>query len=348
MHLLAHAQRILSTLALTLTLGACVMSGTHNSPQLVTTPAASLRGVNLGNALEAPNEGEWDVTLQEDYFQQIHDAGFSLVRIPVRWSAHAAEAAPYAVDSQFLARVDWAVEQAIARGMVAVVDIHHYDGLIRSPAGQRARFLALWRQLAAHYADYPDGLWLEVLNEPNGALGGRAWNALALEAIAAIRETNPTRTIVVGGGEWNSVTGLLNLKLPAEDRHIVATFHYYQPFAFTHQGAEWVDGSQRWLGTRWRGSASEQATLRGDLDAAAAWAQREGRPLLLGEFGAYRRADEDSRKRWTAFVAREAEVRGISWAYWEFCAGFGIYDPNTGVWREGLRDALIPPAAATP
>ena len=46
------------------------------------------RGVNLGNALEAPVEGEWGVVLQEEYFDLIADQGFDSVRIPIRWSAH--------------------------------------------------------------------------------------------------------------------------------------------------------------------------------------------------------------------------------------------------------------------
>ena len=45
------------------------------------------RGVNLGNALEAPVEGEWGVTLREEYFRLIREAGFDAVRIPIRWSA---------------------------------------------------------------------------------------------------------------------------------------------------------------------------------------------------------------------------------------------------------------------
>ena len=40
------------------------------------------RGVNLGNALEAPREGEWGVTLQEAYFDLIQQAGFTSVRVP--------------------------------------------------------------------------------------------------------------------------------------------------------------------------------------------------------------------------------------------------------------------------
>src|SRR5262245_51928059 len=47
------------------------------------------RGINLGNALEAPKEGEWGVKLKAEYFKTIKDAGFATVRLPVRWSNHA-------------------------------------------------------------------------------------------------------------------------------------------------------------------------------------------------------------------------------------------------------------------
>jgi endoglucanase len=50
----------------------------------------------------------------------------------------------------------------------------------------------------------------------------------------------------------------------------------------------------------------------------------------------------NSRARWTQFVVREAERLGFSWAYWEFCAGFGAYDPKTDTWREALKSALVP------
>ena len=73
------------------------------------------RGINLGNALDAPKEGEWGVTLKEQYFQLIKDAGFNSVRIPVRWSAHALSEEPYTIDSSFFKRVDWAVENALSR-----------------------------------------------------------------------------------------------------------------------------------------------------------------------------------------------------------------------------------------
>jgi endoglucanase len=78
------------------------------------------------------------------------------------------------------------------------------------------------------------------------------------------------------------------------------------------------------------------------LDWAAMWGEASNRPIYLGEFGAYGKADVQSRALWTAFVARQAEERGMSWAYWELCAGFGAYDAGKGVWREELLEALVP------
>lgn len=301
-----------------------------------------LRGINLGNALEAPVEGAWGVTLQEEYFALIREAGFTAVRIPIRWSAHALPQAPYTINPAFFDRVDWAAKHALGQGLVTIINIHHYDELVNDPPAEYERFLALWRQIAEHYRGYSANLWFEILNEPHDRLGGALWNRYAREALAIIRETNPTRPVVIGPGDWNGIGALRALELPAEDRRIVVTFHYYAPFEFTHQGAEWVAGSQRWLGTAWQGTEAQQAAVRRDLDRAAEWAREQGRPLLMGEFGAYSKADMDSRARWTAFVAREAEARGISWAYWEFCAGFGAYDPARGTWREPLLKALIP------
>lgn len=300
------------------------------------------RGVNLGNALEAPKEGEWGVMLEEDFFRIIKVGGFQSIRVPIRWNAHALEQPPYTIDPAFFERVDWVLAQAHAQNLNVILNIHHYNELIEDPAGHKDRFLAIWRQIAEHYYDEPDSVYFELLNEPNGNMNSIAWNQLLAEAIPVVRETNPNRTIIIGPGNWNAFDQLPSLKLPEEDRNIIVTFHYYLPFHFTHQGAEWAEGADAWLGTTWTGSESEKGELTRHLDAAAAWAKENNRPLFLGEFGAYSKADMESRARWTAFLAREAEERGISWAYWEFGAGFGVYDRGAQRWVEPIYKALIP------
>lgn len=299
------------------------------------------RGINLGNALEAPKEGEWGVTLKAEYFKAIKDAGFDTVRLPVRWSAHAKVDAPYTLDPKFAVRVDWAIDQALSNKLNIIVNVHHYDGIDTDPDKHLPRLIGLWEQIAARYKDRPAGVYFELLNEPHDKLTEDKWNAAIGPLLHAVRKTNPSRPVIVGPGSWNAIWALDKLQLPKDDRHLILTVHFYDPFEFTHQGAPWAKGADKWKGRKWTGSDSEMAAIRKQFDKAAAWAKQRGLPVFLGEFGAYQVADMESRARWTRFVAREAEKRGFSWAYWEFCSGFGAYDPQAEAWRQPLKAALV-------
>jgi endoglucanase len=83
-----------------------------------------------------------------------------------------------------------------------------------------------------------------------------------------------------------------------------------------------------------------QGEIRAYLETASKWGKANNRPLFMGEFGSLDKGDMASRARWTAFTRSEAEKRGISWGYWEFDGGFGIWDANAKVWRPDLRKAL--------
>lgn len=300
------------------------------------------RGINLGNALEAaPNEGSWGVTLKASYFDAIQKAGLDSVRIPVRWSAHAGNSAPFRIDPKFLDRVDWAVRQTLRCKLIPVLNMHHYEEIFNDPDGHRERFIALWRQIAEHFKDFPPELAFELLNEPHAKLTADKWNSIAAEALAVVRKSNPTRLVVIVPVGWNGIGELPSLELP-KDQHLVVTVHYYHPMRFTHQGADWAGAEARsWLGTKWTGTKEEQQAVRRDLDKAIAWAVKHRVPIYLGEFGAYNKADMESRARWTRFVAQESLKRKMGFAYWEFCSGFGAYDPQREQWIEPLKDALV-------
>ncbi len=302
------------------------------------------RGINLGNMLEAPNEGDWGLTVEEEYFQLIKAAGFNSVRIPIRWSAHTTSAAPYMIDIYFISRVDQVVRQALAHELAVVINVHHYQEIMSDPAGEKDRFLAIWSQLSAHYASQSDSVIFEILNEPHGDFTAELWNEYLQDAIDIIRQDNPNRTLMVGTANWGGLSSLDDLIIPEGDHNIIFTFHYYDPFHFTHQGAEWVENSSEWLGTTWDGTMDENFAIVSDFNQVRAWGIENNRPIYLGEFGAYNRADMASRAAWTSFIARQAEAMGFSWGYWEFASGFGIYDPATGQWRQDLVEALIPPA----
>ena len=302
------------------------------------------RGVNMGNALDAPEEGAWGFTLKEEYFQAVKDAGFDSVRIPVRWSAHAMNEPPYTIDPDFFSRVDWAVNCALSRNLPAILNIHHYNELNSDPAGHKDRFLALWKQIAERYKDCPDTLLLEPLNEPMGKLVSE-WNALLKQAINVIRQSNPDKTIVAGPAWANTIANLKPLEIPKDDHNIIVSIHYYDPLPFTHQGASWVTDrdSNSWMGTKWTGSDSEKKAVTRMFDIAAAWAKEHNRPMNLGEFGSYAKADMDSRARYTKFVADAAIERGFSFDYWQFDSDFAVYDTEKKTWIKPLFEALLPP-----
>ena len=444
-------------------------------------------GVNLGNALEAPREGDWGLTLQAEYFELIAEAGFAHVRVPIKFSAYADATAPYTIPeadpsvvnaASLWERIDWVIDQAETNGLYVILDLHHYDELHEAPAAHRDRYLAIWGQIATRYSDAGPLVLFELLNEPNGAFDEdpQVLNALLADALATVRATNPTRPVIVGPAGFNGIGALDALELPA-DPNLIVSVHFYDPFPFTHQGAEWTDpvppapatwdaeimglgaGWQNWswdttvtggadaltvaFDRQWAGlqfthpdASGDPVTLRieatgdarrelivrcgridpvdgqddidattlvvdaianvdsldvtacpdaterivflnagpagaitvhsaelcftdgrcdrmietgleavtGSIDDAARWGLAQGRPLHVGEFGAYSAggvADLGERVEWTTAVRQAARSHGMSMSYWEFGAGYGVYEPDAGEWIQPLVDALL-------
>ena len=135
----------------------------------------------------------------------------------------------------------------------------------------------------------------------------------------------------LGGSNFNSIESLYGLQLPS-DENLIATFHFYLPIEFTHQGAAWVNGAEQWMGTKWQGSTDEKQAIIEQLDRAAAWSAQQQIPLIMGEFGSIAAADAASRQRWTELVRSESEKRNIGWMYWEFCSEFRVYDCELDAW----------------
>ena len=301
------------------------------------------RGLNLGNSLEAPKGASWGRPIAEEDFPRIKAAGFASVRLPVRWADYAAVDAPYTIEAAFLARVEGLVKSALKADLQVVLNVHHFDALDQDPVGQRPRFAAIWKQLAARFVGYPDALQFELSNEPHGKHTADEWNQNLLVALREIRPLHPDRAVHVGSVQWNQIAKLKDLQLPKDDRHLIAHIHYYSPFHFTHKNASWVKGSKEWKdGDTWEGTPAEQAAIRKDFETAKAWAKQEDRPIFLGEFGAAgSNPNLAARVRWTRFVRDTAEANGFTWAYWEYQANFGVWDPQAKQWRQDLLDALV-------
>ena len=316
------------------------------APETASTPAGApsaelRRGVNVlgyDPIWTDPAKGRF----QQRHFAEIRQGGFDFVRVNLAAFKHMN--AENQLSPAFLERLDWIVENATAAGLSVIIDEHDFNACSDNVDTCRAKLSAFWNQVAPRYRDAPQSVLFELLNEPHAKLDADTWNALYPEILAIVRQTNPTRRVVIGPTQWNSRSKLDALKLPA-DPNIIVTFHYYDPFPFTHQGASWVEETKLLRGITW-GTDADRAAVAKDFDEVAAWAKANDRQILLGEFGAYDGSGTpiEMRAAYTEAVAREAERHGFSWAYWQFDSDFVVWDMKKNGWVEPLHKALIPEA----
>ena len=314
----------------------------------------------------APTEGAWGVVIKEEYFDIIKQAGFNSVRLPVSWSGHALIEKPYTINPEFFKRVDTIINWAVSRNMPIIVNIHQYTETYDEPLAQKERFLALWRQIAEHYKNYPDILLFEPMNEPKRKLTPAIWNDYIKGFLAVIRESNPNRTVVIGSARDSWITYLKLLELPENDRNIIVTVHHYFPHAFTHQSTPWmnpekvaktladmkfigqdpnsngVNDYNAWPGTKWMGTPQEKKYMTDIFDLAP-----HGVRSIIARLTWVSSAHtikpiwnppplDEVHRRYRGRARYELNVLGI------LRQEFGLYDRDAKSWRKPLLEAIIP------
>ncbi len=331
-------------------------------------------GVNLGNYLEVPPGQKWGVTVAADEFAAMKREGFDHVRVPVGWHHYARKAPEFLLAPEIFARVDFAVTNALGNGLAVLINIHHFDELDANPAGTTTEFLKIWAQIAAHYRQFPQPLAFELDNEPHGQATTAVMNPIYARAIAEIRRTNPHRTIFVEPGGWGSIDELKRLVLPPDD-NVIVSVHCYDPFLFTHQGANWTSGMTPVTGIGFPGPPAQPlvpdpklklqpwvkdwiqqyntlpvaqnpgspVAFADKLKQVRAWSDYYGRPVHLGEFGAYTKADAPSRLNFYSAMRHTAETNQLGWCIWDWSAGFRYWDAAEDRAVPGMHAALFGP-----
>jgi endoglucanase len=148
---------------------------------------------------------------------------------------------PYTITPSFLNRIKEVVDNALANKLHAIINMHHHEALFHPCLTNRKNaFCHNGNKLPNSLRTIRTAYFLSLLNEPNGTLTPAKWNVFFAEALQRIRLTNPERIVVMGTANWGGLGGLPDLVLP-EDDNLILTIHYYNPFTFTHQGAEWVE-----------------------------------------------------------------------------------------------------------
>jgi aryl-phospho-beta-D-glucosidase BglC (GH1 family) len=357
---------MIRTLALALLLS--LTPALHAAPPVAPKLA---KGVNLSHWWWQSTDPT-DKQITDADVKLIKSSGFTHVRIPID---PARFVTGDKLDADASGKFLRSIKLFTDAGLAVVVDAHPAGTQSKSmlPAGNAAgwedELTKFWKAFApALKATPPELVAIELFNEPNGLDDAKAWPAAQERIRTAVRAILPRHTIILTGDDWGDIDGLLRLT-PSKDTNAVYSFHFYDPHAFTHQGATW--GSPMWQeikGLRYPFDAVnadaviaattdpkaansikayarekwEAAKVTARINKAKAWAAAQTPPvtLYLGEFGAYKAGcDAESRKAWMTDVRTAAEAANIGWCVWDYTGGFAITDRGAKGQRMITTDA---------
>ncbi len=293
---------------------------------------------------------------------QIDSMGFDHIRLPVDEEQLWDSTGKRETDAFLL--LDSCLQWCSAAGLKVILDLHilrshHFNAkekpLWTKPAEQD-KFIALWRDLASAVNKYPNSmLAYEFMNEPV-ADSAEHWNVLLTRVSDSIRSWEKNRTLVIGSNRWQSANTFDQLKIPAGDRNILLSFHFYEPFFLSHYKASWTDlkdfaGTVQYPGEIVLNGSTEREkkifnrdTLEYMMRKPLHLADSLKLPLYCGEFGIIDGSPRNSAVNWYKDMISIFDQHKIGYANWNYKSGsFGIVDKDRVPDQELINILLAKP-----
>jgi endoglucanase len=313
------------------------------------------RGVNLTGWFQASNARsiQFRKFTKKD-FTEIKSLGCDVIRLPVNLHGMTAGAPDYVIDPLLFSFLDSAVNWAEELQIYLLIDNHSFDPSANTSPDIGLTLNKVWPQLADHYKDRSNYILYEVLNEPHG-ITNELWGSIQQQAIDAIRSKDTQHTIIVGPSGFNSYNDLAQMPVYS-DPNLIYTFHFYDPFIFTHQGASWNTPSMVSLSGvpfpynsasmpacppdligSWVQQALNNypvdgtvAKVKSLIDIAVNFKNARNVNIFCGEFGVYiPNSDTADRVFWYQTVKDYLEEKSIPWTTWDYKGGFGLFEKGS-------------------
>lgn len=330
-------------------------------------------GWNLGNTLEAnsngtPSETVWgNPQASSALMKLIKNSGFNTIRIPVSYLSKIGSAPDYKIDAAWLSRVKEVVDMALAEDLYVITNIHGdgYHGVTggwllcdaQNQTEIKAKFKAVWQQIATTFKDYDEHLIFESMNEvfdgtyewqnpgvpyPNAGYYQNIndYNQIFVETVRPISLNNAKRWLLIPG--WNTDIDLTSeakgFKIP-EDKYVdrstsgkrlMISVHYYAPWDLC--GDDTDEGVTRWGDEAWKENSSKcttygqgansESTMSGQFDKLKSWFTSQGYPVVVGEYGTVDKTSYDAENSkytayWTKTLCENARRVGAVPVLWD-------------------------------
>lgn len=305
------------------------------------------RGFNLLEKFK----GERNRPFRERDFEWMARWGLNFVRLPMDYTAWTDRARPRELHERVLKEIDQAVEWGRQHGIHVNLNLHRAPGYCVNPPAEKLDlwssgeavdlFAYQWRRLAERYRGLSSRhVSFDLLNEPKD-MDESGYVKVMRQAIAAIREVDPARLILVDGLAWGRkpVMSLLGDRVAQSTRG-------YDPMEISHYRASWVGGSDRWPEPTWplvRGGEVWDRE-RYHREKILPWKELEARGggVHVGEWGAYNRTPHAVALAWMKDLLALWKEAGWGWALWNLRGSFGIVDSaRRDVEYEGFEGHLL-------
>ncbi|NCD67974.1 glycoside hydrolase family 5 protein [Mucilaginibacter agri] len=337
----------------------------NSRTDLFNSAKALNNGVNISWLEQTWNTGALQhKPIADADFALLKQLGFKSIRLPVAFEYYRDKGVSL---QQVLAQIDGVLKQCKRYGFKLVIDYH--DGKINDNNYNNAtnEAISIWLTLTRHYKnESASQVYFDIYNEPP-PMDPQKWKDAAYNLVTAIRKVDAQRILLVGASNYNSIYELSRFVRLADER-IIYTFHFYEPFFFTHQGAVWVgdqvattgvafpyDGEKfpqlnpkakgTWGETnynQYRHDGNEQS-VKDKLQIVKNWSDKYGVPVLCSEYGVYNKyADVDSRCRYIKTVRKSLSALGIPGMLWDYNTNFSIFagKPSIAHLPPCFKDAL--------
>ena len=239
---------------------------------------------------------------------------------------------------------------------VKLIITYHYGKLSDNNCenGEVDRIIAMWKQLQYIFkGNAYDELLFDLYNEPT--LSEDKWKNSITRMVTELRQEDSQRIYIIGGTDYNSENELMTLD-KIQDKNTIYTFHYYEPFIFTHQGAEWTGSRTKLTGLPFpykrrkmpamlaeaKGTDTEKDYLKYSTEADGEYIRDRMRqlasycavhkmPLLCTESGVIKDVYNTYRKRYLKALTSAFDEFKIHAVLWEYDQRFAIEGDNVSV-----------------
>ena len=313
------------------------------------------QGVNLTNWFQAQSAHQIQFNkFDRQDLENIKKLGFDVIRLPINLHNMTTGAPNYTIDPLLFSFLDQVVDWAEDLNLYLILDNHSFDPSVSTAPNIGDILIPVWQQMASHFKNRSDHVLYEILNEPHG-IADDTWNNIQQQVVAAIRAIDSVHTIVIGPAGWNSYQNLQYMPVYS-DSNLIYTFHFYEPFLFTHQGASWTSPPMVSLagvpfpymasrmpdcppdlkGTWIEGALNDYQNkgtvgyVRSQLDIAIRFAQERNVPIFCGELGVYmRNSNPTDRVIWYQIVNDYLKQYDLPFTTWDYTGGFGLFEKGS-------------------